>query len=148
MKMTYWTAQTEVADILLTQTKGMSAQTQVGTLFPVNNDHDINSLSANSEHWSIFKQEWQNHGDRVEREWGLVVSVLDQTILKSTTAALENGALGIILTGQCPWKNTVLTQEWSNLLKRDHITTWLWYICTALPKCMWPACTLSLETGV
>lgn len=69
MKMTYWAAQTEVAGILLTQTKGMSAQTQVGTFFPVNNGHNMNSLSANSEHWST-----NNHGDRVEeKEWGLVV---------------------------------------------------------------------------
>lgn len=71
MKMTYSTAHTEVAEILLTQTNGMSAQTQVGTFFPVNNGHNMNSLSANSKHWST-----NNHGDRAGKEWALAVGVV------------------------------------------------------------------------
>ncbi len=71
MKMTYSTARTEVAAVLLTQTNGMSAQTQVGTFFPVNNGHNMNSLSASSKHWCT-----NNHGNRVGKEWGLVVGVV------------------------------------------------------------------------
>lgn len=47
-KMTCWTDQ-EAADILSTQMTGMSAQTQVGTVFPVNNSHSINSFPAYSQ---------------------------------------------------------------------------------------------------
>lgn len=67
MKMTHWTAQTEVADILLTQTNGMSAQIQVGSFFPVNNGHNVNSLSSSSKHWCA-----NNHGDKMGKLWSVL----------------------------------------------------------------------------
>lgn len=101
MKMTYWTAQTEVADILLTQTTGMSAQTQVGTFFPVNKGHNMNSLSANSKHWYT-----SDHGDRVGKEWGLVVGVVGGAHQIIIPRLPHPRMEGIILTGQCQLKNS------------------------------------------
>lgn len=66
---------------LFTQTNGMSAQTQVGTFFPINNIHNVNSLPAKSKHCKA-----NNHGD-----WFWICSKLSRLNYEFTTGTLWKG---------------------------------------------------------
>lgn len=124
MKMAYWTVKQKLQTFF--SLKRM-AQTQVRTLFSVNDGHNMNSLSTNSKHWST-----NNHGDRVGRECGLVV--------------------GIKLWVHNPlewWAgyNTNWTKE--QFSPKNKVNCWrsitFQHGCGALPKCMWLLATHPLS---
>lgn len=98
MEVTWWTGWTAAADILFIQVESVSAQTQVGAFFPVNNGHTMNSLSVYSKHWDTNRD-----GNRVGYSGGDdsgVVLWADKITgeLWVTSAILKSSGLGIVLT--------------------------------------------------